>query len=154
MKNTQDPEIARRDQAGRFARGASGNPAGRPRGARNKATRAAETLLEGQAEALTQRAIEAALEGDGAALRLCMERILPPVKRRPMELDVGPVESARDVARVNLRLLEAVAEGQIPAADARDALAVFEGARAVLETAELEQRIADLERRIDADAKA
>ena len=36
--------------------------------------RAAEALLDGEAEALTRKAIETALEGDVAALRLCLDR--------------------------------------------------------------------------------
>ena len=53
---------------------------GRPKGARNKKTQAIESLQEGQAEALTQTAICKAIEGDGLALRLCMERISPAPK--------------------------------------------------------------------------
>ena len=49
----------------------------RPKGARNRATLAAETLLDGEAEALTRKAVELALAGDTTALRLCLERVLP-----------------------------------------------------------------------------
>jgi hypothetical protein len=59
----------------------NGNP-GRPRGSRNKATVAAESLLEGEAERLTRKAVERALEGDVAALKLCMDRLLPPRRER------------------------------------------------------------------------
>src|SRR5262249_49446834 len=51
--------------------------AGRPKGARNRTTVAAEALLDGQAEALTRKAIERALGGDILALRICLDRILP-----------------------------------------------------------------------------
>src|SRR5215472_4727030 len=44
-----------------FPKGQSGNPAGRPRGSVNRATRAAELLLDGEAEALTRKAVELAL---------------------------------------------------------------------------------------------
>ena len=44
----------------------AGNP-GRPPGARNKATLAALALLEGEAEAITRRAIELAKAGDPTA---------------------------------------------------------------------------------------
>jgi Family of unknown function (DUF5681) len=71
------PENAGQNQ-GRWEKGQSGNPRGKPRGARNRATLLAEALLDGEAEALTRKAIEKALEGDGMALRLCLERVLPP----------------------------------------------------------------------------
>lgn len=58
------PETTDGQQAGRFRKGQSGNPAGRPRGARNSATLAAEALLDGEAEALTRKAIQMALAGD------------------------------------------------------------------------------------------
>src|SRR6267378_3533082 len=65
-------------QRGRpFLRGESGNPAGRPMGARHKATVAAEALLDGEAEALTRKAVEMALAGDGTARRLCLDRTEP-----------------------------------------------------------------------------
>jgi|SRR6476469_5365777 len=51
-----------------------GNP-GRPKGSRNKSTLAAEALLEGEAEVLTRRAVERALQGDIQALRLCLDRL-------------------------------------------------------------------------------
>jgi hypothetical protein len=53
-----------------FRPGQSGNPDGRPKGSRNKATLAMEALLDGEAEAITRKAIEKALEGDMTAIRL------------------------------------------------------------------------------------
>ena len=52
-----------------------GNPAGKPKGVRNRATLAAEALLDGEAEALTRKAVEMALAGDVMALKLCLERL-------------------------------------------------------------------------------
>jgi hypothetical protein len=60
-----------------FEPGQSGNPAGRRRGSRNKATLAAAALLDGEAPGLTRRAVEAALAGDMLAMKLCLERVLP-----------------------------------------------------------------------------
>src|SRR5215218_6521027 len=67
-----------------FQKGQSGNPNGKPKGTRHRVTMAAETLMEGEAEAITRKAIELAKEGDGPALRLCMDRIYPPRKDRPV----------------------------------------------------------------------
>src|SRR5438309_11369164 len=75
-----------RDGRGRFRKGQSGNPAGRPLGSVNSATRAAMQLLDGEAEALTRKAIELALAGEPAALRLCMERIVGARRGRPVDL--------------------------------------------------------------------
>jgi hypothetical protein len=66
----------------RFQKGVSGNPKGRPKGARNKTTTMAEALLEGQAEALVQKVVSMALQGNTTAMRLCLERLIPP-KREP-----------------------------------------------------------------------
>ena len=80
-----------------FPAGQSGNPMGKPLGTRNRATRAAETLLDGEAEALTRKAVEMALAGDTTALRLCLDRILPPRKGRPVTLDLPVVTDAAKV---------------------------------------------------------
>jgi hypothetical protein len=55
-------------------------------GSVNRATRAAGLLLDGEAEALTRKAIELALAGDATALRLCLERIVGPRRGRVVEL--------------------------------------------------------------------
>ena len=81
-----------------FPKGQSGNPAGRPPGARNHATLAAEVLLEGEAEALTRRAIECALEGDVTALRLCLERVLPRRKSRALTFELPPLDRVENLS--------------------------------------------------------
>src|SRR5687768_16932362 len=79
------PENTAGKQRGRpFQKGQSGNPDGRPKGSRNATTLAVESLLDGEAEALTRKAVELAIAGDIAALRLCLDRVLPPRKDRPV----------------------------------------------------------------------
>jgi len=77
------PDNTGEQQGGRFGKGRSGNPRGRPLGSRNSATLAAEALLEGEAEKLTRKCIELALSGDTVALRLCLERFTPRAKTAP-----------------------------------------------------------------------
>src|SRR6516225_5231757 len=98
---------------GHFRSGQSGNPAGRPKGARNRSTIAAESLLEGEAEALTRKAIQLALAGDVTALRLCIERLVPPRKDRPISLELPPITSAADASNAVAAVLGAVADGRI-----------------------------------------
>jgi hypothetical protein len=60
-----------------FQPGQSGDPAGRRRGSRNKATLAAASLLGSGALGLTRRVVVAALAADMSAMKLCLKRVLP-----------------------------------------------------------------------------
>ena len=94
-------------QDSQFKPGQSGNPSGRPRGARNKATVAAEALLDGESEALTRRCIDLAMEGDPTALRLSMARILPVKRERTISLDLPALEGFQGALRAIGTVLEA-----------------------------------------------
>jgi hypothetical protein len=109
-----------RKQAGGFQKGQSGNPAGRPAGSRNSATLACEALLEGQAEALTQKAVALALAGDTVALKLCVDRIYPPRKDRPVNFQLRHINCARDAADAVYDVMSAVASGQLTPAEAAE----------------------------------
>ncbi|MEM9309673.1 MAG: DUF5681 domain-containing protein [Pseudomonadota bacterium] len=123
---------------------ASGNP-GRPKGSRHKTTEAAMLLLEGQTEALTQAAIDAALEGDTAAIRLCLERIAPARKDAPVAFDLPAIDSARDAARAASAVLSEVAGGTITPLEGAAVMGLVEQYRRTLETSEFEKRIEALE---------
>jgi hypothetical protein len=56
-----------------FEKGQSGNPAGRPPGIGKRATQAMQLLLDGEAQALTRKAVELALDGNTTALRICLD---------------------------------------------------------------------------------
>ena len=129
-----------RKQAGGFQKGQSGNPRGRPAGSRNAATLACEALLEGQAEALTQKAVELALAGDTIALRLCMERLCPVRKDRPVSFPLPPINTARDAANVAAAVTEAVAVGQITPSEAGEIGRLVEAYVKAYHAAELDDR--------------
>ena len=121
-----------RDAKGRFGHG---NP-GTPSGARHKATQAALALLEGEAEALTRKAVDMALDGDTIALKLCMDRIAPPRKEAPVTFDLPPLNDSSispDAARA---VLEAVAEGRITPGEAETVLKLIDGWRQAQERQE------------------
>src|SRR6516164_10638324 len=84
------------DQIMQFQKGQSGNPAGRPRGSRNKTTVLMQDLLEGEAEAIARKAIEMAKDGDMAAIRVCMDRLASIRRKDPVAFELPPVDNARD----------------------------------------------------------
>src|SRR5215471_12197623 len=98
-------------QRGRpFEKGRSGNPAGRPRGSRKRATRAMQKLLDGESKALTRKAVELALDGNTTALRLCRDRSAP--------LELPPDENACGLAGAMAAIIAATGDGAISPADA------------------------------------
>ena len=128
-----------------FQKGQSGNPKGRPKGARSKRTLAIEALLEGEADALTRKAIEMAKAGETVALRLCLERILPAKKDRPVAFKLPPIESPRDATKAASALLKAVAAGEITPGEAGEISKLIEGFVRIVEVSELEARLSELE---------
>ena len=121
-----------------------GNP-GRPKGARHRTTVAIEALLDGEAEALTRKAVEMALGGDTTAMRLCLERLAPPRRDRPVSFDMAPIATAEDVAQAGRALMSRVAEGEMTPTEAGEVMRLFEGLAKTIEVSDLEQRIKSLE---------
>jgi hypothetical protein len=130
----------------KFTSGQSGNPGGRPKGSLNKATLASQTLLDGEAEALTRKVVELAKEGNPVALRLCLERLLPPRKDRPVSFTLPRIEGAQDLVKALGAVLEAVARGEITPGEGQTLTAMLDGYRKGLETADLEARVTALEK--------
>jgi hypothetical protein len=133
--------------AGRYQKGQSGNPKGRPPGVRNKATEAAELLLDGEAEALTRKALELALGGDFAALRFCLDRIVPRRRGRAVQLDVPPVRGAADLGKTMAAITSAATGGAITPSEAAELARVVEIFVRAVEASDFERRLQHLEER-------
>jgi len=108
MREARGRPFARGNQFGR----------GRPRGSRNKSTLALQELLGAHAEALVSKCVVSALQGDSTAMRLCMERLLPPLKNNPVQLPLPAVLNAVGVGKAMEQLVTSVAQGQITPDDA------------------------------------
>jgi len=128
-----------------WKKGQTGNPAGCPTGSRHKVTLAVQELLDGEAEALTRKCIEEAKGGNLVALKLCLERLCPVPKDRPVRIELPPMSSPADLPAVTGAVLEAVARGDLTPSEAQALGGLIEAHRRGVETAELEQRIAKLE---------
>jgi hypothetical protein len=131
--------------ASQFKPGKSGNPAGKPKGARHKATLAIEALLEGEAEELTRKAIEMAKGGDMQALRLCMDRLAPPRKDRSVTFELPAIDTLADLPNATRALMDAVATGELTPAEAAEMGKLVDAHVRAIEVTDFAKRLEALE---------
>ena len=128
-----------------FKPGKSGNPKGRPVGCRNKATILLQQMLDGQSEALMQKAIEESLNGDSQMLRGLIDKLLPNAKDKPLSVTLPDVEGTRDISRLTAAVLKAVGSGILTPVEAIGISRVIDVHARTLELTELDERLRKLE---------
>ena len=131
-----------------FKSGQSGNPAGRPKGALNKTTKAAIALMEGEAENITRKVIEAAKGGDITAIKLVLDRVVPPRKSNPITLDMPQLTDTESINKAHNSILQLVAKGALHLEDAQTLSGLVLSHGKLLSGVEFELRLATLERRL------
>jgi hypothetical protein len=142
VKKASQQEKATKKGTKGFLSGISGNPTGRPPGSRNKTIMAMENLVEGEAEQITRKCIDMALDGDAVAMRLCMSRIISPIKARPVSFKLtNPQELSASIDQI----ITAGANGEIIPEEAKIFSELVETKRRVLETVDLVERLKNLE---------
>jgi hypothetical protein len=128
-----------------FQKGQSGNPAGRPRGSRNKTTVLMQNLLEGEAEAIARKAIEMAKDGDMAAIRVCMDRLAAIRRKDPVAFALPPVHKARDTVAAVASVISAMAAGDLTTGEAAEVAKIIDTYVRTISATDFEQRLETLE---------
>jgi hypothetical protein len=135
-------EKSAKNQRGRpFQKGQSGNPGGKPPGTRARATVIGEKIMQDNADDI----VKAAKNGDSCAMRLCVERLIPVRRGRPVMFDQPPIATAADVTSVLGTVVEAMAQGELTPDEAGAVAGVIEAKRRAIETVEFELRLQKLE---------
>jgi hypothetical protein len=116
--------------------GQSGNPAGRPKGSRNRSTLAVAEVLENDAGAVANALVALAKCGNLTALRMCMQRLVPPAQNRVVAFDLPTVASAADAARAQAAVLQALAAGELAPSEAVEVSRVVDAAARAFQRAE------------------
>lgn len=128
----------------KFKQGESGNRAGRPRGAGDKRT-ALRSAFESKKNELIQVAIDKALSGDTTALRICLDRLIAPMRSNPVRIE----GFAGTLAERGEAVMAAIAAGSISPSEGADLTAMLQAQARLVEAASLEARIAALEQRLE-----
>ena len=131
-----------------FPKGRSGNPRGKPKGARHKTTLLAERLMQDDAENIVNAVLAAARDGDMAAARIVLDRIAPARRDSPVTFTLPKIKRPADAVAASSALLAAVAGGRLTPGEALEVSKLIDGFVKTLEVAELEQRLNELEERI------
>lgn len=127
----------------KFKKGTSGNPAGKPPGAKDKRTEL-RALLQPHAAALLQKAVDMALEGDPTALRLCMDRICPTLKATT-EPVVSALPTTGTLSEQAAAIYRAATSGEITPEDAATMMQLVQAQVKIIEQTEIEKRLSELE---------
>jgi hypothetical protein len=142
------------NQGGRFQPGQSGNPAGKPRGARHKTTLLAEKLMQDDAADVVKKVIEVAKGGDMTAARIVLDRIAPARRDSPVTIALPKIESAADAAKAMAAILSAVASGAVTPSEADQVAKIVAAFVSTLEASEFEARLRALEERATVNEKS
>jgi len=132
-----------------FKKGKSGNANGRPKGIQDRRT-ALRALLEPHSEELVQKAVEMAKEGDMGALRLCLERLIPPIKSKDDPVIVKGLKGDASLVKQGQVIVSAMAAGDITPAEASTLIQAISQQARIIEIEELEKRLAKLEQKYGA----
>lgn len=143
---TTEPKAERVPPGAAWKKGQSGNPRGKAPGTLNKKTLLAMALLEADLSAITQIVIKAAKGGDMQAARFIVERMVPPMRERPITIDLPPIENPAGASAAQQAILDAVTSGDLLPSEGTTLAGIVEQRRKAIETEELEQRIAALEK--------
>jgi hypothetical protein len=129
----------------KFKPGQSGNPAGKPRGAKDRRTEL-RALLVPHAHELIDKVVALAKSGDTTALRILIDRLIPPIKARDESVTVADL--AGSVVNQGMTVLKALAAGEITPEQAATMISVVATQARITEVGELERRIESLEQAI------
>lgn len=98
---------------GRFKKGKSGNPRGKPKGSRHKTSLMAEMLFERGIKIVCEQVLSQAQEGNLHAAKIILDRLLPPRKDRLIKFELPFIEKASDVLEAGRKICHAVGSGEI-----------------------------------------
>lgn len=142
------PENAGELQAkGRFQKGCSGNPRGKAKGIKNRATLAAEQLLQGELESICRRLIQEATAGNMQAIKMILDRVLPPKRNSYISFKLPDLDDSSGVLSAIDYVMKALSRGNLSVEDAEALTKMIDIYIRAKETHDYEERLLKIEQR-------
>lgn len=142
------PENAGKMQTShRFQKGQSGNPKGKIKGTKNKATRFIESLMQSELTNIGQKLIELAMAGNLQAIKLLLDRVMPPKTSRSIEIEIPKIETATDALQAISTVIHAVGQGELTPSEGEAMTKIIQSFTQALQSYEFDQRLSRLEQK-------
>jgi hypothetical protein len=132
----------------KFQPGVSGNPTGKPKGAKDKRTALRQLLVPHQ-EKLVETLIAFAEAGDMSAMRIVMDRLMPPLREEPIHVTIPKITNADDCTKAQAAVLNAVAAGEMLPGEGQVLSGLINAQRLAYETTHLAKQLADIQEDLD-----
>jgi hypothetical protein len=129
-----------RGARGRFAPGVSGNPAGKRKGTRNRATALAAALAADEDGTIARVVIDKAVAGDAVAARFLLGLLVAKPRGRAIELDLPECHTPDDIVAAFDVTVAAMAAGEITPDEALIVSRVLDRRRRAIEARARRQR--------------
>lgn len=132
----------------KFQKGYSGNPKGKIKGTRNKATLIAERLLQGELETICRRLLQEAVEGNMQAIKMILDRLLPLKRSIPIVVELPKLENSSDALNAIAFVTMAVSRGDLSIDDGEALSRMIEVYIRAIEAHDYETRISKIEQKV------
>lgn len=143
------PENAGQMQVtGKFRKGQSGNPQGKAKGTKNRATLAAEQVLQSDLDNICHKLIEEALNGNIQAIRLVLDRVLPVKRDRDINIRLPKLQTTDDAVKAMSLIIESVSCGNITPSEGEAMSKVVDAFVKAIQVYEVEKRVVKLEQEV------
>jgi len=124
-----------------FKKGQSGNPSGRPK----KDTANLKPLLAMHGEAVLQKVIDTALEGDLTACKLVLDRLYPAIKTQAMPVSIPVGDSLPETGS---NVVTETMNGNVPPDIGASLITALSNQAKLVEFTELSQRLERIEQQL------
>ena len=110
----------------------------------------AQAFFAEYSQEILEKIRELALEkGDLAALKMCLDRVAPPIKSRLVTFELPEIDTAQDLVRAHVDVLRATSRGELTPDEASKITDMLEACRRAMDIADVAERVERIEEKLE-----